>query len=108
VLPEGRPAIDERAFSKAHATPSIRKFARELGADLGKIKGTGVKGRITQDDVKGHVKALLLGSPPRRRAPFRPLPRVPVVDFAPLWWLSRSNRSHVSRRFPERACRQAG
>src|ERR1700676_1369829 len=34
---EDRPAIDERAFSKAHASPSIRKFARELGADLGKI-----------------------------------------------------------------------
>jgi len=77
---EGRPAIDERAFSKAHATPSIRKFARELGADLGKIKGTGVKGRITQDDVKGHVKALLLAA--SSAAPVSPLPRVPVVDFA--------------------------
>src|SRR5882757_559511 len=77
---EGRPAIDERAFSKAHASPSIRKFARELGADLGKVKGTGVKGRITQDDVKGHVKALLLAA--SSAAPVSPLPRVPVVDFA--------------------------
>src|SRR6202035_2087241 len=56
---EDRPAIDEKAFSKAHASPSIRKFARELGADLGKITGTGVKGRITQDDVKAHVKRLV-------------------------------------------------
>jgi pyruvate dehydrogenase E2 component (dihydrolipoamide acetyltransferase) len=77
---EGRPAIDERAFSKAHASPSIRKFARELGADLGKIKGTGVKGRITQDDVKAHVKSLLLAA--ASAAPVSPLPRVPVVDFA--------------------------
>jgi pyruvate dehydrogenase E2 component (dihydrolipoamide acetyltransferase) len=77
---EGRPAVDERAFSKAHASPSIRKFARELGADLGKIKGTGVKGRITQDDVKGHVKSLLLAA--SSAAPVSPLPRVPVVDFA--------------------------
>jgi pyruvate dehydrogenase E2 component (dihydrolipoamide acetyltransferase) len=76
----GRPAIDERAFSKAHASPSIRKFARELGADLGKIKGTGVKGRITQDDVKAHVKSLLLAA--ASAAPVSPLPRVPVVDFA--------------------------
>ena len=77
---EGRPAVDERAFSKAHASPSIRKFARELGADLGKIKGTGVKGRITQDDVKAHVKSLLLAA--GSAAPVSPLPRVPVVDFA--------------------------
>jgi pyruvate dehydrogenase E2 component (dihydrolipoamide acetyltransferase) len=77
---EGRPAIDEQAFSKAHASPSIRKFARELGADLGKIKGTGVKGRITQDDVKAHVKSLLTAA--SAAAPVSPLPRVPVVDFA--------------------------
>jgi len=51
--------IDEAAFSKAYASPSVRKFARELGADLGRIKGTGVKGRITQEDVKAHVKGIL-------------------------------------------------
>jgi pyruvate dehydrogenase E2 component (dihydrolipoamide acetyltransferase) len=77
---EDRPAVDERAFSKAHASPSIRKFARELGADLGKINGTGVKGRITQDDVKAHVKGLLMAA--SAAAPVSPLPRVPVVDFA--------------------------
>jgi pyruvate dehydrogenase E2 component (dihydrolipoamide acetyltransferase) len=77
---EDRPAIDEKAFSRAHASPSIRKFARELGADLGKINGTGVKGRITQDDVKAHVKRLLTAA--SMGAPVSPLPRVPVVDFA--------------------------
>ena len=77
---EDKPAIDEKAFSKAHASPSIRKFARELGADLGKITGTGVKGRITQDDVKAHVKRLLTAA--STGAPVSPLPRVPVVDFA--------------------------
>jgi pyruvate dehydrogenase E2 component (dihydrolipoamide acetyltransferase) len=73
-------AIDERAFSSAHASPSVRKFARELGADLGKIQGTGVKGRITQDDVKAHVKGLL--SAAAGAAPASPLPRVQAVDFA--------------------------
>src|SRR5260221_272509 len=58
-----RPAvIDEQAFSRAHASPSVRKFARELGADLGKVQGTGVKGRITQDDVKAYVKGLLIAA----------------------------------------------
>ena len=72
--------IDEKAFSQAHASPSVRKFARELGADLGKVTGTGVKGRITQDDVKAHVKGLLMAA--SVAAPVSPLPRVPVVDFA--------------------------
>jgi pyruvate dehydrogenase E2 component (dihydrolipoamide acetyltransferase) len=76
-----RPAqVDEKAFSTAHASPSVRKFARELGADLGKVQGTGVKGRITQDDVKAHVKALLAAA--SAAAPVSALPRVPVVDFA--------------------------
>src|SRR6201996_2699339 len=72
--------VDEKAFSQAHASPSIRKFARELGADLGKIQGTGVKGRITQEDVKAHVKSLLNAA--ASSAPGGGLPRVPVVDFA--------------------------
>lgn len=71
--------IDEAAFSRAYASPSVRKFARELGADLGRIKGTGAKGRITQDDVKAHVKQILTAPPP---APVAALPKVPVVDFA--------------------------
>ncbi len=73
-------SVDEKAFSLAYASPSVRKFARELGADLGRIKGTGVKDRITQDDVKAYVKRLLT-SPPTAVA-VSPLPKVPVVDFA--------------------------
>jgi len=74
-------AIDEAAFSKAYASPSVRKFARELGADLGRIKGTGAKSRITQDDVKAYVKALLTAAP-TPAAPVSALPKVPTVDFA--------------------------
>ena len=73
-------AIDEHGFSTAHASPSVRKFARELGADLGKVQGTGVKGRITQDDIKAYVKGLLMAA--ASAAPGSALPRVPTVDFA--------------------------
>lgn len=76
-------AIDEAAFSKAYASPSVRKFARELGADLGQIAGAGPKGRITQDDVKAHVKQIL--SAPLPAAPAAAgsaLPKVAEVDFA--------------------------
>jgi pyruvate dehydrogenase E2 component (dihydrolipoamide acetyltransferase) len=74
-------AIDELAFSKAHASPSVRKFARELGADLGRVKGTGVKARITEEDVKAYVKGLLL-SAAAAPATVSALPKVASVDFA--------------------------
>ena len=52
-------AIDEAGFTKAHAGPSTRKFARELGVDLIKVKGSGSKGRVTKDDIKAFVKGLM-------------------------------------------------
>ena len=51
--------INEATFATAHAGPSTRKLARELGVDLGSVKGTGEKGRITQDDVKAFVKGVM-------------------------------------------------
>jgi pyruvate dehydrogenase E2 component (dihydrolipoamide acetyltransferase) len=78
ATPSGTPPIDEKAFSTAYASPSVRKFARELGADLGRVKGTGPKGRITHEDVKAYVKKLLSAPPVVAGA----LPRVPEVDFA--------------------------
>jgi pyruvate dehydrogenase E2 component (dihydrolipoamide acetyltransferase) len=72
------PPIDEKAFSTAYASPSVRKFARELGADLGQVKGAGPKGRITHEDVKAYVKKLLSAPP----AAVGGLPKVPEVDFA--------------------------
>jgi pyruvate dehydrogenase E2 component (dihydrolipoamide acetyltransferase) len=44
-----------------HASPSVRKFARELGVPLEEVKGTGPKGRITQEDVQGFTKAVMAG-----------------------------------------------
>ena len=79
--PAPAPTVDEKNFSKAHASPSIRKFARELGADLGQVVGSGVKGRITQEDIKAHVKALLTAGS-TGGATTSALPKVPLVDFA--------------------------
>src|SRR6476660_7171214 len=45
-----------------HASPSVRKFARELGVDLAKVKGSGPKGRITQEDVQAFVKGVMKGA----------------------------------------------
>ncbi|MCG6971484.1 MAG: dihydrolipoyllysine-residue acetyltransferase [Gammaproteobacteria bacterium] len=51
--------IDEVAFAKAYATPSVRKFARELGVDLAQVEGTGRKKRITREDVQNFIKRAL-------------------------------------------------
>ncbi|MDA3920341.1 MAG: dihydrolipoyllysine-residue acetyltransferase [Salinisphaera sp.] len=51
--------IDEDRFGKAHASPSVRKYAREIGADLGRIDGSGRKGRIVAEDVQAYVKKAL-------------------------------------------------
>jgi len=72
-------AINEAGFASAHASPSVRKFARELGVDLGAVTGTGLKGRITPDDVKAWVKQALKAGP---AAAGGALPKVPEVDFA--------------------------
>lgn len=47
---------------KSHASPSVRKFARELGVDLSRVAGSGAKGRITQEDVQNFVKGIMAGS----------------------------------------------
>ncbi len=72
------PPINEAGFGKAHAGPSVRKFARELGVDLSRVKGSGRKERITAEDVKAFVKAVLQGG----AAAGGGLPKVPEVDFA--------------------------
>ncbi len=64
-----------------HASPSIRRFARELGVDLRRVRGSGPHERITRDDVQGFVKEALAGSPAGAAMPFK-LPPWPKLDFA--------------------------
>ena len=73
------PTINEAGFSSAHASPSVRKLARELGVDLVQVKGSGAKNRILHDDVKAFVKAILTG---QASAPGGGLPKTPSVDFS--------------------------
>ncbi len=65
------------SFGEAHAGPSVRRLARELGVELGRVRGSGAKGRVTADDVKAFVKEIMQGG-----GAGSALPSVPVVDFA--------------------------
>ncbi|MEY4597696.1 MAG: acetyltransferase component of pyruvate dehydrogenase complex [Pseudomonadota bacterium] len=60
--PAAAPAVvpvNEAGFGKAHASPSVRRFARELGVDLPRVKGSGPKDRVTKEDVQAFVKTEL-------------------------------------------------
>jgi pyruvate dehydrogenase E2 component (dihydrolipoamide acetyltransferase) len=78
------PPISEDGFARAHAGPSVRRFARELGVDLGRVKGSGQKGRVTDEDVKAFVKSLMVSSARGVTAGEGggALPKVNVPDFA--------------------------
>ena len=78
------PVVDAKTLSgkKAHASPAIRKYARELGADLNIIAGTGRKGRITKADVKAFIKqAMQAGGVTSSTPTFEVLPP-PNEDFS--------------------------
>jgi pyruvate dehydrogenase E2 component (dihydrolipoamide acetyltransferase) len=80
----------EAAGYKPHASPSVRKFARELGVDLARLRGTGPKGRILQQDVQNFVKGIVTGAAPAPAAGGAPVAAGgglnllpwPQVDFA--------------------------
>ncbi len=87
--------MDENAFALAYAGPAVRKLARELGVDLGKVKGTGEHGRIVRADVEAFSKggAPAASAPSESAAPasgggagldLLPWPKVDFAKFGPV------------------------
>ena len=74
--------VDETAFKTAHASPSVRAFARELGVDLGQLTGSGRKGRILREDVTAYFKKDAAPSAPAPAAGGMGIPPIPAVDFS--------------------------
>jgi len=72
---------------KSHASPSIRRLARELGVDISQVNGSGRKGRVTKDDVKGFVKGLLSNTTTSTHSAAEQsqgagIPSIPAQDFS--------------------------
>jgi pyruvate dehydrogenase E2 component (dihydrolipoamide acetyltransferase) len=80
------------SFGEAHASPSVRKLARELGVELGRVRGSGMKGRVTFEDVKAFVKEVMRDGPAAGA-----LPAVPPVDFAKYGRVETEPLSRIQR-----------
>jgi pyruvate dehydrogenase E2 component (dihydrolipoamide acetyltransferase) len=93
----GAGAVDEAGFALAYAGPAVRKLARELGVDLGKVKGTGEHGRIVRSDVETFAKGGGAASAAKSASPpvgatgagvggidLLPWPKVDFAKFGPV------------------------
>ena len=117
--PRGRPsptaalAAEPAPRPISHATPAMRRYARELGVDLAKVTGTGRKGRVLREDVSGFVKRALSAPAPAKTpvaAGGSGIPPIPPVDFSkfgeiemrPLSRIKRISGPHLHRSWGER------
>ena len=94
------PVMDEASFAKAHASPGVRRFARELGVDLGQITGTGPKSRILKEDIQAFVKRSMQGGGVRTQSGsgmgFN-LPAWPNVDFEKFGPIEKKTLSRIKK-----------
>jgi pyruvate dehydrogenase E2 component (dihydrolipoamide acetyltransferase) len=82
AAPTSSATVAGNQSAKAYASPSVRRFARELGVDLGLVRGSARKGRITKDDVKAFTKAVMSGNRVFDQGGGFSLPQIPAIDFS--------------------------
>ena len=110
AVPAHDPTVQK--FDLPHASPSMRKFARELGVPLAEVKGSGPKGRITESDIQGFVKGVMAGAvqtAAQKAAAPAPAPAAaaggafpgllawPKVDFAKFGPVERKDLSRIKK-----------
>ena len=91
------PPVERAKGILPHASPSVRQFARELGADLSKIRGSGPKGRITREDVQSFVKLTMESGAAPNVETMPGVPPIPAVDFSNFGDTERVDLSKIKR-----------
>lgn len=95
--------IDDESIRKAHASPGVRRYAREHGADLSLIKGSGAKDRIVKEDVTGFVRQAMeglgsnYGSSGMMGSGMSGIPAIPEVDFSKFGDIERVELSRINK-----------
>jgi len=89
--------MDRDPGSLPHASPSVRKLARELGVDLGRVSGSGRKGRITEDDLKAHVKQSMHSGGSAAAGSGLTVADAPKVDFSKYGKVEEEKLSRIKR-----------
>lgn len=95
--------IADDKIRKAHASPGVRRYARELGADLSVIQGSGAKNRITKDDVKAFIKQAMEGMGSNYGSAGGPasggagIPPIPEVDFTKYGEVERVELGRINK-----------
>ncbi len=89
--------MDRDPGSLPHASPSVRKLARELGVDLGRVSGSGRKGRITEDDLKAHVKQSMHSGGAAAAGSGLTIADAPKVDFSKYGKVEQEKLSRIKR-----------
>ncbi|PUA30324.1 MAG: dihydrolipoyllysine-residue acetyltransferase [Cellvibrio sp. 79] len=92
------PVAEVEQTGDVYAGPAVRKLARQLGVDLGKVAGTGPRGRLQKDDVRGYVKPIVQAA--QSGAPVgggSGIPRVPAVDFSKFGEIETVKMSKVKK-----------
>ncbi len=91
------PPVERSKGAIPHASPSVRRFARRLGADLSQVRGTGPKGRIMQIDVEHHIKNQLTSTGTGERGAISGPPPISQVDFTKFGETKRLELSKIKR-----------
>ena len=95
--PIGSQTVGTSQTARAYASPTVRKFARELGIDLGLVRGSGRKGRILIEDVKSFTKAVMTDNRVFNKSAGFSMPEIPPVDFSKFGPVTTQELSRLKR-----------
>ncbi|QJD28710.1 dihydrolipoyllysine-residue acetyltransferase [Methylococcus geothermalis] len=96
AAPAVESAVAAEGTGPAHASPAVRRFARELGVDVAKVRGTGPKGRILKADIQAFVKSRIAQAERAGTGGFA-LPEMPEIDFAQFGAIERQPLSRIQK-----------